>query len=57
MIMDDDPPFPESQAALTDALSPHPTVLMIARLLGRQLAREAFEARKAANDNPIKPRD
>lgn len=55
--MDDDPPFPESHAALTDALSPHPTVLMIARLLGRQIAREAFEARKAANDNPIKTRD
>lgn len=57
MIMDDDPPFPKSHAALTDAPSPHPTVLMIARLLGRQIAREAFEARKAANDNPIKTRD
>lgn len=40
---------PPPSARLDDALK------RIARLIGRQIAREAFEARQAANDNPALP--
>jgi hypothetical protein len=50
--MDDDPLPPISDEASAETMPPHPAVLMIARLLGRQMAREAFKARQAANDNP-----
>lgn len=50
--MDDDPLPPLSDKTSSETMSPHSAVLMIARLLGRQMAREAFEARQAANDNP-----
>jgi hypothetical protein len=41
------PPIPSTQV---DA-----AIKRIARLIGRQMAREAFEARRAANDNHIEP--
>lgn len=50
--MDDDPLPPITDETSSETMSPHPAVLMIARLLGRQMARDAFEARQAANDNP-----
>jgi hypothetical protein len=50
--MDDDRLPPIGDETSSETLSPHPAVLMIARLLGRQMAREAFDARQAANDNP-----
>ncbi len=50
--MDDDSLPPMGDETSSEIMSPHPTVLMIARLLGRQMAREAFEARQADNDNP-----
>ena len=31
------------------------TVIVLARLLGRQIAREQFERLRAANDNPPEP--
>lgn len=42
---------PEGRPALTVAAKLDRVVLDIARLIGRQLAREAFEAGQAANDN------
>lgn len=51
--MDDDPSRPIDNDTSRQPPSPHHAVLMIAQLLGRQLAREAFEARQAANDNPL----
>ena len=50
--MNDDPSRPLDTETSPQRPRPHPAVLMIAQLLGRQLAREAFEARPAANDNP-----
>lgn len=50
--MDDDRLPPITDETSSETMSPHPAVLMIARLLGRQLAREAFETRQTANDNP-----
>lgn len=50
--MDDDRLPPITDETPSETMSSHPAVLMIARLLGRQMAREAFEARQAANDNP-----
>lgn len=50
--MDDDRLPPISDETSSETMPSHPAVLMIARLLGRQMAREAFEARQAANDNP-----
>ncbi|MBZ9799564.1 hypothetical protein [Mesorhizobium sp. ES1-4] len=42
---------PEDRPELTAAAKVDRAVLDIARLIGRQLAREASEARLAANDN------
>ncbi|MER8697357.1 hypothetical protein NKI77_31450 [Mesorhizobium opportunistum] len=42
---------PEGRPELTVAAKLDRVVLDIARLIGRQMAREAFEARRAANDN------
>ncbi|MCA0031320.1 hypothetical protein [Mesorhizobium sp. B263B2A] len=42
---------PEGRPELTVAAKLDRTVLDIARLIGRQMAREAFEAGLAANDN------
>jgi hypothetical protein len=42
---DDDDAQPFDQAKFDDA------VIAVARLIGRQMAREAFERRIAANDN------
>ncbi|BCM21816.1 hypothetical protein [Mesorhizobium sp. J8] len=42
---------PEGRSELTAAARMDRVVLDIARLIGRQLAREAFEAGPAANDN------
>ncbi|BAV48033.1 Uncharacterized protein MLTONO_3130 [Mesorhizobium loti] len=42
---------PEGRPELTAAAKLDRVVLDIARLIGRQLAREAYEARLAANDN------
>jgi hypothetical protein len=33
------------------AARPHPAILALARLIGRQMAREHHAARRAANDN------
>lgn len=50
--MDEDPSQALGDETSSQPTPPHPAVLMIARLLGRQMAREAFEPRQAANDNP-----
>ena len=42
---------PEGRSELTVAAKVDRVVLDIARLIGRQMAREAFEAGKVANDN------
>lgn len=42
---------PEGRPELTAATRLDRVVLDVARLIGRQLAREAFEAGQAANDN------
>lgn len=47
---------PEDRPELTAAAKVDRVVLDIARLIGRQLAREAFEAGQAANDNRPGPR-
>jgi hypothetical protein len=62
MIEDADRPDDAQQVAANDNGSTRTTahmeaaVLIIARLIGRQMAREGFERRCAANDNrPLKP--
>lgn len=50
--MDDNRLPPITDEISSKTMPPHPAVLVIARLLGRQMAREAFEARQPANDNP-----
>ncbi len=54
----DKAPSPEPLVGANDNLRPpipsaqvEAALRRIARLIGRQMAREAFEARKAANDN------
>ncbi len=56
----DDAPAPQPLAGANDNLRPpissaqvDAALRRIARLIGRQMAREAFEARKAANDNDL----
>ncbi|MET3519079.1 hypothetical protein [Mesorhizobium abyssinicae] len=46
-----DPVSPEGRQELTPATKLDRVVLDIARLIGRQLAREAFDTGQAANDN------
>lgn len=54
----DDAPAPQPLAGANDNLRPpipsaqvDAALKRIARLIGRQMAREAFQARQAANDN------
>jgi hypothetical protein len=48
---DDTPPAANDNGNGNTSVRIDAAVLMIARLIGRQMAREAFERLKAANDN------
>ncbi|PWC31826.1 hypothetical protein [Azospirillum sp. TSO22-1] len=54
-MIEDDSPTPDTLAAANDNAAAGARIdraaLILARLLGRQMARDAFERLKAANDN------